>query len=164
MRPTLDRTDVEILVLLQNNARLTHKEIAHAIHKTITPVYERIKRLEREGYIKGYRTLVDRNKIGQSLVALTNVQLKEHTQEMLGSFETAIVQFPEVMECYNMTGVYDYLLKIVVPDMNGYQYFVMNKLARLPNIHQVQSSFIMTEIKNETAFHTDILQKISEKK
>ncbi len=153
MRTNLDKTDVQILALLQQNAKLTNKEIAHSIHKSVTPVYERIKRLEREGFIRGYKTLLDRNKIGRTLLAITNVQLKEHAQDMLQVFESQIKQFPEVMECYNMTGVYDYLLKIVVKDMNSYQDFVMNKLAGLPNIHQVQSSFIMTEIKNDTAYY-----------
>lgn len=153
MKSGLDKTDIQILALLQQNARLTNKEIANSIHKSVTPVYERIKRLEREGYIKGYKALLERNKIGRTLLAITNVQLKEHAQEMLQIFETQITQFPEVMECYNMTGVYDYLLKIVVKDMNSYQDFVMNKLAGLPNIHQVQSSFIMTEIKNDTAYY-----------
>lgn len=153
MKPGLDKTDVQILALLQQNARLTNKEIAAAIHKSVTPVYERIKRLERDGFIKGYKALLDRNKIGRTLLAITNVQLKEHAQDMLHSFETEIIRFPEVMECYNMTGVYDYLLKIVVKDMNGYQDFIMNHLARLPNIHQVQSSFIMTEIKHDTAYY-----------
>ncbi len=153
MKTGLDKTDIQILALLQQNARLTNKEIAHSIHKSVTPVYERIKRLEREGYIKGYKALLDRNKIGRTLLAITNVQLKEHAQDMLQIFETQIKEFPEVMECYNMTGVYDYLLKIVVKDMNSYQDFVMNKLAGLPNIHQVQSSFIMTEIKNDTAYY-----------
>lgn len=153
MKSGLDKTDVQILALLQQNARLTNKEIANAIHKSVTPVYERIKRLERDGFIRGYKTLLDRNKIGRTLLAITNVQLKEHAQDMLQNFETEIIKFPEVMECYNMTGVYDYLLKIVVKDMNGYQDFIMNRLARLPNIHQVQSSFIMTEIKNDTAYY-----------
>lgn len=153
MKRGLDKTDVQILALLQQNARLTNKEIADAIHKSVTPVYERIKRLERDGFIRGYKTLLDRNKIGRTLLAITNVQLKEHAQDMLKSFETEIIKFSEVMECYNMTGVYDYLLKIVVKDMNGYQDFIMNRLARLPNIHQVQSSFIMTEIKNDTAYY-----------
>lgn len=148
----LDRTDVQILELLQADALLTNKELADKLGKTITPVYERIRRLENEGYITRYCAIVDKNKIGKSLVAFTNVQLKQHAQTILFSFEKAIVKFEEVMECYHMTGVYDYLLKIVVADMSAYQDFIVNKLAKLTDIGTVQSSFVMTEVKHETAY------------
>ena len=148
----LDKTDVQILELLQADALLTNKELADKLGKTITPIYERIRRLENEGYITRYCAIVDKNKIGKSLVAFTNVQLKQHAQTILLNFEKAIVKFEEVMECYHMTGVYDYLLKIVVTDMAAYQDFIVNKLARLTDIGTVQSSFVMTEVKHETAY------------
>lgn len=148
----LDQTDVRILHLLQNDARLTNKEIADKLGKTVTPVFERIKWLEKEGYIQQYVAVLDRSKIDKNLVALTNVQLKEHSHPILKSFEKDIVGFDEVMECYHMTGLYDYLLKIVVKDMSEYQEFIVNKLSKLPNIGTVQSSFMMTEIKHETAY------------
>jgi Lrp/AsnC family transcriptional regulator, leucine-responsive regulatory protein len=141
----LDATDIGILQLLQHDARFTNKEIADKLGKSINPVYERIRRLEREGYIQRYVALVDRTKIDKTLVAFTNVQLKEHSHSMLKDFEQAIVIFEEVMECHHMTGMYDYLIKIVVRDMNEYQDFIVNKLARLPNIGTVQSGFVMTE-------------------
>ena len=152
MLPQLDATDIGILQLLQFDARLTNKEIADKLGKSINPVYERIRRLEREGYIQRYVALVDRNKIDKSLVAFTNVQLKEHSHVMLKDFERSIVNFEEVMECHHMTGMYDYLIKIVVRDMTAYQDFIVNKLARLPNIGTVQSGSVMTEIKHETAY------------
>jgi DNA-binding Lrp family transcriptional regulator len=148
----LDQTDVRILQLLQQDARLTNKEIAGKLGKTVTPIYERIKWLEQEGYIQHYVAVLDKNKIDKNLVAFTNVQLKEHSHPMLKSFEKDIVKFDEVMECYHMTGLYDYLLKIAVKDMNEYQGFIVNKLAKLPNIGTVQSSFMMTEVKHETAY------------
>ncbi len=148
----LDKTDVQILELLQADALLTNKELADKLGKTITPIYERIRRLENEGYITRYCAIVDKNKIGKSLVAFTNVQLKQHAQTILLNFEKAIVKFEEVMECYHMTGVYDYLLKIVVTDMAAYQDFIVNKLAKLTDIGTVQSSFVMTEVKHETAY------------
>lgn len=152
MLSQLDATDIGILQLLQHDARFTNKEIADKLGKSINPVYERIRRLEREGYIQRYVALVDRTKIDKTLVAFTNVQLKEHSHSMLKDFEQAIVNFEEVMECHHMTGIYDYLIKIVVRDMNEYQDFIVNKLARLPNIGTVQSGFVMTEIKHETAY------------
>lgn len=148
----LDQADIRILDLLQNDARLTNKEIADKIGKSVTPVYERIKWMEREGFIQRYVAVLDKNKIGKSLVAFTNVQLKEHSHPMLKAFEKDIVRFDEVLECYHMTGLYDYLLKIVVKDMTEYQEFIVNKLSKLPNIGTVQSSFMMTEIKHETAY------------
>jgi Lrp/AsnC family leucine-responsive transcriptional regulator len=149
---SLDQTDRQILQLLQHDARLTNKEIADKLGKTISPIYERIKWLEQQGFIKKYIALADRNLLGLHLVAFTNVQLKEHAQAMLQAFEREVVKLPEVLECYHMTGMYDYLLKVVVSDMNHYQSFIVNKLAKLPNIGTVQSSFIMTEVKYQLAY------------
>ena len=152
MSSLLDNTDLQILHLLQHDARLTNKEIADKLGKTVTPIYERIKRLHQEGIIQKYVAIVDRKKIGKTLTAYLNVQLKQHTQQMLKEFDKFIVQFPEVMECYHMAGIYDYLLKVVVKDMEDYQDFIINKLAGTSNIGTVQSNFVMHEFKNETAF------------
>lgn len=147
-----DQTDISILHLLQHDARMTNKEIADKLGKSVTPVYERIKWLEQEGFIMRYVAVLDKRKIDKNLSAFTNVQLKEHSHAMLKAFERDIVKFTEVMECHHMTGMYDYLLKIVVKDMEEYQEFIVNKLARLPNIGTVQSGFVMTEVKHETAY------------
>jgi len=159
----LDSTDIRILQLLQIDARLTNKEIADKLGKTVTPIYERIKWLEQEGYIQRYVAVLDKNKIDKNLVAYTNVQLKEHSHPMLKAFERDIVKFDEVMECNHMTGIYDYLLKIVVKNMNEYQGFIVNKLAKLPNIGTVQSGFVMTEVKHETAYTISLPEKKSNK-
>ncbi|MBM3416182.1 MAG: Lrp/AsnC family transcriptional regulator [Bacteroidetes bacterium] len=159
----LDSTDIRILQLLQIDARLTNKEIADKLGKTVTPIYERIKWLEQEGYIQRYVAVLDKNKIDKNLVAYTNVQLKEHSHPMLKAFERDIVKFDEVMECNHMTGIYDYLLKIVVKNMNEYQGFIVNKLAKLPNIGTVQSGFVMTEVKHETAYTISLPEKKSKK-
>ncbi len=148
----LNKTDIRLLELLQADARLTTKELADKLGKSVTPVYERKRRLENEGFITRYTAIVDKNKIGKSLVAFTNVQLRQHAQQILLNFEKTIVKFEEVMECYHMTGVYDYLLKVAVTDMAAYQDFIVNKLAKLTDIGTVQSSFVMTEVKHETAY------------
>ena len=148
----LDKTDIRLLELLQADARLTTKELADKLGKTVTPVYERKRRLENEGFITRYTAIVDKNKIGKSLVAFTNVQLRQHAQQILLNFEKTIVKFEKVIECYHMTGVYDYLLKVAVTDMAAYQDFIVNKLAKLTDIGTVQSSFVMTEVKHETAY------------
>ncbi|RBL90822.1 Lrp/AsnC family transcriptional regulator [Chitinophaga flava] len=149
---TLDKTDRRILEVLQQNARLNTKEIAHRIGLSVTPTYERLKKIEKMGVIKDYVTLLHADKIGKTLVAFCNVSLQLHSQLLLKKFEAAISQMEEVMECYHVAGTFDYLLKVVVDDMRSYQHFLTNKLAAIENIAQVHSSFVMTEIKHGTAF------------
>jgi len=149
----LDATDKLILNLLQEDAKYTNKEIAEKLHMTTTPIFERIKKLEREGFIYKYVALVDRKKAQLSLVAFCDVSLKEHTTEYLECFERDVQSLEEVVECYHIAGMFDYLLKVLVPDMETYQHFVAKKLAGLDNIGRVQSAFVMTEIKYSTALH-----------
>lgn len=148
----LDPTDIKILTLLQANAKLSNKQIADQVNKSVTPVYERIRKMEQSGLIKKHVSLVDHRILGKTLVAFTTVQLRQHEHDMLKSFEREIVKSDEVMECYHMTGTDDYLLKIVISNMDDYQNFIVNRLAKLPNIGTVKSSFVMTEVKHETAF------------
>lgn len=153
MIPSLfDKTDALILQLLQHDARLTNKEIADKTGKSVTPVYERIKKLEQDGVIEGYKAVLNKDKIGRSLIVYTNVQLKEHSNRILFEFEKSIVQLEEVMECMHLTGTYDYLLKIAVSDIHAYHDFLTNKLAALPNIGTVQSGFVMNEVKRSLAY------------
>ncbi len=147
----LDTIDHQIIMLLQSDARLKTKEIAHQVGLTVTPTYDRIKRLEREGVITQYVALVDKQKVGKTLVAFCNVSLERHSKPLLINFEAEIIKVPEVIECYHIAGGYDYLLKMVVSDMISYQQFITNKLAAIENVATVQSSFVMTEIKNSTA-------------
>ncbi|MBK9511463.1 MAG: Lrp/AsnC family transcriptional regulator [Cytophagaceae bacterium] len=148
----LDETDKEIIRHLQQDAKLTTKELAGRLNLSPTPVYERVRRLENEGVIKKYVALVNREKVGKDLMVLCNIRLKEHAQEAGAKFVKAIVSMPEVTECLNISGDYDFLLKVVVTDMREYQSFIMNKLASLENIGSTQSIFVMGEIKSETAF------------
>ena len=150
-KSSIDQTDKMILQLLQKDATLTHKQLAGLLNLSITPIHERIKRLERSGLIYRYVALVDPNKLNKSLVAYTNITLKEHAKDYLLRFESEIKLVQEVVECYHIAGVYDYLLKILVSDMNEYQSVIMNKLAAMENILNVQSSFVMTEVVYSTA-------------
>jgi DNA-binding Lrp family transcriptional regulator len=145
-----DVLDSEILKMLQEDAKYTNKEIAAALGLTTTPVFERIKRLEKEGFILRYVALCDASKLGFQLTSFCNVSLKEHAKEFLIRFEKDVQSLDEVMECYHIAGMYDYLLKVVVRDMQTYQNFVAKKLAALENIGRVQSSFVMTELKHAT--------------
>jgi Lrp/AsnC family leucine-responsive transcriptional regulator len=162
----LDADDIRILQLLQHDARLNNKEIADKIGKSVTPVYERIKRLETEGIIEKYVALLNKNLIGKSLTAFVHVQLKEHSQTILKSFQREIVKFPEVMESYHLTGQFDFLIKVALTDMPEYNDFLMNKLATLKDIHTVQSFFVLSEGKRETAYvlKTPPMKKTGKKK
>lgn len=146
----LDASDRNILRLLQEDAFLTTKEIAARVNMTTTPVFERIKRMEQEGYIARYSALLDRRKVDLPLLVFVDVSLREHNRDYLLRFEQEIARLPEVIECHHIAGAYDYLLKVVVGDMDDYQRFVKEKLAALENIGRVQSHFVMTEIKNTT--------------
>jgi len=144
----IDDTDKSILRLLQNNSKLTIKEMANKLNLTPTPIFERIKRLEKENYITSYRAVINRKKVGLSLLVFCNISLNQHEAAFISKFEKDIQRFTEVIECYHIGGMFDYLLKVIVHDMDAYQYFVAKKLAKIDNIGQVQSSFVMTEVKS----------------
>lgn len=150
-----DKTDKEILMHLQGDAKLTTKELAGRLNLSPTPVYERVKRLENEGVIKKYVAVIDREKVGKDLMVLCNIRLKEHEQRAGSKFVSEIVKLEEVVECLNISGDYDFLIKVVVSDMREYQSFIMNKLASLENIGSTQSIFVMGEIKNENCYLPD---------
>ncbi|PHR68777.1 MAG: AsnC family transcriptional regulator [Lutibacter sp.] len=146
----IDATDKAILKLLQHNGKYTIKELATKLNLTSTPIFERIKRLENNGFIDSYKAILNRKKIGLSILVFSNVTLKSHEALFISKFEKDILQFDEVIECYHTAGVYDYLIKVMVKDMDDYQAFVAKKLASIDNIGQVQSAFVMTEVKSTT--------------
>ena len=147
---TLDPIGRNILQLLQEDAFLTTKEIAAQVNMSTTPVFERVKRLERDGYILRYTALLDRRKVGLPMLVFCDVSLKEHNRDYLLRFEQEVARLPEVLECHHTAGAFDYLLKVVVSDMDDYQRFLKEKLAALENIGRVQSHFVMTEVKHST--------------
>lgn len=144
---SLDAKDMAILALLQQNARMTVKEIADKVHLSTTPVHERIKRLEASGVIKQYATLVDHTKVKKGLIAICYVSLKEHNKTAGTKFIKAINAMTEVIECYNISGEFDFMLKVVSEDMNAYHDFHVNKLSQVENMGHVQSVFVIGIIK-----------------
>lgn len=150
-----DKIDRHLLMLLQQDAKLTTRQLAHLLNLTVTPVYERIKKLEKAGYISKYVALTNKKKLGKLLTVFCHVSLKEHNKEMIHEFEEKINHIPEVMECHHIAGIHDYLLKVVTDDMDAYHHFVYNKLTAIGNIANVNSSFVMNEIKYTTAHHLD---------
>jgi Lrp/AsnC family transcriptional regulator, leucine-responsive regulatory protein len=143
----LDTKDLAILSLLQQNARMTVKEIADKIHLSTTPVHERIKRMEASGVIKQYATLLDHTKVKKGLIAICYVSLKEHSKTAGTKFVKSIMQMPDVVECYTISGEFDFMLKVMCEDMNAYHDFHVNKLSNIDNMGHVQSVFVMGVIK-----------------
>lgn len=144
---SLDELDLQILQLLQQNARITVKEISETIHLSTTPVHERIKRLEQSGVIKQYVTLLDRDKVGRGLMVICYVSLKAHSKTAGVQFIKTMNALQEVVECYSISGEFDFMLKVACRDMNAYYDFHVNKLSQLENMGNVQSVFIMGVIK-----------------
>ena len=144
---TLDDIDLQILRILQKNAKLTTKEVADLVHLTPTPVFERQKRLERRGYIKKYVAVLDPEKLNQGLVVFCKVKLKQINHDVADVFMHRIQRIPEVTECYNTSGQYDYLLKVRAQDMRQYQEFVLNKLGTIESVGSIESTFVMSEVK-----------------
>jgi len=148
----LNDIDKRILKLLQTNGRLSAKEIADKIGLTVTPTYERIRKIERSGIIKAVVALLDKEHLETRTIVFCNVSLQVHSLRVIQNFEKSVKKMQEVMECYHITGNYDYLLKVAVKDMNGYQHFLTQKLAIMEHIAQVHSNFVMTEVKYSTAY------------
>ena len=146
---TLDRIDIQILRIMQGNARLTTKELASRVNLSNTPVFERLKRLEKEGYIKKYIAVLDAEKLNRGFTVYCSVKLIKINREIAGEFCDMIKEIPEVTECYNISGEHDYLMKINAPDMKYYQEFILNVLGRLGNLGSITSMFVMDEIKHE---------------
>lgn len=145
----LDDKDALILRALQNNARLTNKELAAKVHLSTTPTFERVKRLEQLGVIKQYATILDANKLNKGFAVFCSIKLKTINSEKASEFTKLINNIPEVTECYNISGRFDYLLRIQSPDMKYYQQFLLNVIGHFDNIANLESTFVMEEVKHE---------------
>ena len=149
----LDATDIEILHALQQDAKVNTKVLSEKLHISKTPIYERIKRLENDGYIKGYAALVDNKKIGLPLIVFCNVSLAVHDDEHIRRFQQEIRDIDEIMECYSIGGIYDFFLKVVLKDLDAYNRFVFEKLTKVHGIVKMQSAFVLNEIKHTTVLN-----------
>jgi DNA-binding Lrp family transcriptional regulator len=146
----IDETDKKILRLLQENAHLTLKDIANQINLSLTPVHDRVKRLEKEGIIEKYATIVNKKKLGINLTVYCQVTLVKQTYDISESFNQSILNLPEVVECNFVSGNFDYMLKIALPDMESYHHFHQKKLSVLPEVSLINSFFILSEVKGTT--------------
>ncbi|ULT40438.1 Lrp/AsnC family transcriptional regulator [Niabella defluvii] len=148
----IDELDKQILRILQADAAVTHRQIAQTLRRSITTIHDRISRLKQEGIILRSVAILDRKKVGKGLLTFSHVLLNQHTIEVLEQFEKAVKQFPEVLECFQMTGSFDFLLRVSTRDMEEYHEFYRYKLAKLPNITTVNSYFALSETKSITAY------------
>lgn len=146
----IDETDKKILRLLQENAHLTLKDIAQQISLSLTPVHDRVKRLENEGVIEKYVSILNKKKLGRHLIVYCQVTLIKQTHDTSQGFNEAILNLPEVVECNFVSGSFDYLLKIIVPDMESYHLFYQQKLSVIAGVSLIHSFFVMSEVKSTT--------------
>ncbi|MBU2912521.1 MULTISPECIES: Lrp/AsnC family transcriptional regulator [Reichenbachiella] len=151
----LDEVDVKILSLLQAEGRITNKALAEKMGLSTTPVFDRVKRLEKEGVIKQYVALLDQRKIDKKLTVFVFISLKNHTRSYLDKFIGEMNEYPEVQECYHIAGDFDYMLKIVTRDIESFQSFILAKLSVNSNIAHVKSQFVLSKNKHTTAFKID---------
>ena len=146
-----DDIDRKLLTLLQNDSKQTNKSLSNKLNLSVTAVYERIRKLEREGVINGYVAQVDKEKINKAFVVFCHVKLVQHTQDYVVKFEREVASLTEVLECYHISGDYDYLLKVIVKDMVAFREFMVKKLTTINHIGSTHSMFVINEVKHSTA-------------
>lgn len=149
---TFDAIDKKLLKLLQIDAKQTTKQLSAKLNLSVTAVYERIKKLEREGIIEKQVVLLNRNKIKKGFVVFCHLKLMQHTKEFISQFEKEVILLNEVLECFHVSGDYDYILKICVENMEEYREFMVTKLTTLQHIGSTHSTFMIGEVKNTTVF------------
>ena len=145
----LDNVDLQILRILQGNARLTIKELAQQVNLSSTPVFERLKRLESKGYIKKYIAVLNAEKLNRGFMVFVSVKMQRLNRDIASEFMKNVSEMPEVTECYNVSGQYDYVLKVHVNDMRAYQQFVINELGTIDHLSHIESVFVMDEVKQD---------------
>lgn len=146
-----DATDKKLLEYLQIDSKQTNKALANKLNLSVTAVYERIKKLEKAGFISGYIALVNKSKIERDFVVFCHVKLVQHSQDYVVKFEKEVAKLYEVLECYHLSGEYDYLLKVVVKDMVAFRAFMVEKLTSINHIGSTHSMFVINEVKYTTA-------------
>ena len=148
---TLDAIDRRLLAALQENGRLSATELSEKVGLTTSPCLRRIRQLEQEGVIKGYSTVVDQTKVGLPVTVFVSIKLERQREDTMQRFEAAIRRWPEVVECYLMTGTRDYLLRVVARDLTDYERFLKQTLTRLDGVASIESSFALAQVKHSGA-------------
>jgi Lrp/AsnC family leucine-responsive transcriptional regulator len=148
---TFDAIDKKLIQLLQEDSKQTNKALSNKLNLSVTAVYERIKKLENQGIINKYVALVSKEKVAKSFVAFCHVKLTQHSQDYVIKFEKEVADLQEVLECYHISGDYDYLLKVLVKDMEAFREFMVNRLTKINHIGSTHSMFMINEVKHTTA-------------
>ncbi|OOG54748.1 Lrp/AsnC family transcriptional regulator [Polaromonas sp. C04] len=147
----LDANSLKILFELQRDARQTVQQISEAVGLSATPCWKRIKEMEAAGVIRGYTAVVDREKVGLMVAAVTEVNLERHSESQVQRFEEAVAASPQIVRCVSATGPADYILTVLVPDMKHYEQFLHETLFKLPGVTHVRSSIVLRDVKSEVA-------------
>lgn len=150
-RNSLDKTDLSILRIIQHDARKTIKEIAGELNLSTTPIFERLKKLEKTGFILKNVAILDAKKLDLKLTAFIRISVSDHSKEAIQSFVKQIIHYPEVLECHHTTGDADFLVKVVLADIEEYNDFLLNKMAGVSNIAKIESSFVLSRGKSTVA-------------
>tara|TARA_R110002049_G_scaffold177892_8_gene345105 strand:+ start:2508 stop:2966 length:459 start_codon:yes stop_codon:yes gene_type:complete len=148
-----DAIDKKLLEFLQQDSKQTSKELSNKLNLSVTAVYERIKKLEKEGFINGYVAIVNKEKIERDFVVFCHIKLVQHSQDYVFKFEKEVANLNEVLECYHISGDYDYLLKVLVKDMAVFREFMVKKLTTINHIGSTHSMFVINEVKHSTAIN-----------
>ncbi|WP_425075760.1 Lrp/AsnC family transcriptional regulator [Psychroserpens sp. S379A] len=147
----LDDVDKHLLRLIQNDSKQTNKELSNKLGLSVTAVYERIKKLEREGVISNYVALIDKKSVDKAFVTFCSIKLVQHSKDYVVKFEKEVAKLEEVLECYHISGDYDYLLKVIVADMDEFREFMVKKLTKISHIGSTHSAFMINQVKHTTA-------------
>ena len=150
---TLDIVDKKLLELLQTDSKQTTKELSNKLNLSVTAVYERIKKLEKQQFIRGYVALVNKEKVEKDFVSFCSIKLIQHSKNHVIEFEKEVAKLDEVLECYHISGDYDYLLKVMVKDMDDFREFMVKKLTTINHIGSTHSAFMINEVKHTTAIN-----------
>lgn len=148
---SINELDKAILQALQDEGRISNAELSRRINLSPPAIHARLRRLEKDGYIRQYVALLDREKVGYDMLCFVHINLQLHQQEQIETVRSTISQMPEVLECYHLTGEYDYLLKVVIRNRQDLERFVMNRLTPVPGIGRIHTSLVLTEVKSTTA-------------
>jgi Lrp/AsnC family leucine-responsive transcriptional regulator len=146
----LDEVDIQILAILQSDGRITNADLAKKVNLSPPSVLQRVRTLEQHGLIRGYVALLDAERLGYRITALAMISLSLHQEQPIERFRKAIQEIPEVLECYHVSGEFDYLLKIVVRDIRGYESLVRERLSKIKGVGQIRTSFVLNQTKSTT--------------
>ena len=144
----LDQIDLKLIEFLQKNCKQTTKELADQLDLSTTAVYERVKKLEKQNIITDYVAIINKDKINRSFMVISHIKIKSHSKDAILKFEKKVNQIPEVLECFHVSGEYDYILKISVQDMEAYREFMLSKLTTMEEVQSTHSMFVIKEVKN----------------